>query len=230
MTYDNFERFMKMLCIAFPGSFKFDPEDDLMRSVWYAQLEDMEDNLAGMAIKKVIATCEFVSIRAIRQAYADVACPVSVDNEEGWGMVERAINHYGYMRPSEALESLPETVRQAAKYMGGFQSICQAENKEVIRGQFNKALSAINARAREKAVMGSTLVEQINTYHQLSCQQQMALENQRDTAQLKDCTCLAHDENPAEETFITPTQREANLSALAHIKDILRQSLQTKNI
>lgn len=143
MTVTTFEKLMSILRASFTN-FKMDPEKDKdAYKIWFGELAYMDDAKSVLAIKKVISTCDFVTIKNIKQAYADVDMPMQIDDEEGWGLVEKAIRNYGYMRAEEAMASLPSQVQKAITYMGGFQSICEAEKKEVIRGQFNKAMESL---------------------------------------------------------------------------------------
>ncbi|MDA3733606.1 hypothetical protein PBV87_19230 [Niameybacter massiliensis] len=188
MTVGTFERLINILEKAFMN-FKFNIEDEDLVEVWFNELAYMDDAKAVLAVKKVIGTCDFVTIKNIKQAYAELDMPVQIDNEEGWGLVEKAIRLYGYMRSDEAMNSLPVQVQKAITYMGGFQSICEAEKKEVIRGQFNKAMASVNIRTRSEATLGNTLFEQISLYQnkvELESKNILQLEENRQMAELND--------------------------------------------
>ena len=189
MTVSTFEKLMNILRASFT-SFKMDPEKDKdAYRIWFGELAYMDDAKSVIAIKKVISTCDFVTIKNIKQAYAELDMPVQIDNEEGWGLVEKAIRIYGYMRSDEAMNSLPVQVQKAITYMGGFQSICEAEKKEVIRGQFNKAMASVNIRTRSEATLGNTLFEQISLYQnkvELESKNVLQIQENRQRAELDD--------------------------------------------
>ena len=127
----------------------FNPTDKDMVDLWFKMLEHYEDDVFVAAIKKIMLNEVFAPNLAIISKYcSEVAAPIEADDAEGWGLVVKAINTYGYMRPKEAMDSLPPTVRKAVEYMGGFKLICESEEPDVIRGQFNKCMAAINQRER----------------------------------------------------------------------------------
>ena len=171
MTINTFETVMTLF-IKFYPNFKFNLNDDMQVELWFAELEYMNDAKAVLAAKKVISTCDFVTIKNIKQAYAEVDSPMHIDDEEGWGMVKKAISAYGYMRASEAMASLPSRVQKAVIYMGGFQAICESEKEDVVRGQFTKAMAAVNNRVRTEATLGQPLLEQIRSYQMIAEQQE----------------------------------------------------------
>ena len=133
----------------------FNPKDTDMVDLWFMMLEHYEDNVFISAIKKIMLNEIFApNLATISKYCSEVAAPVEVDDTEGWGIVVKAINKYGYMRAEEAMNSLPYTVRQAVERVGGLEMICSCEEPDVIRGQFNRAMAAINqaerTRRREK--------------------------------------------------------------------------------
>lgn len=160
MTINTFEMVMTLF-IKFYPNFKFNLDDDIQVELWFSELEYMNDAKAVLAAKKVISTCDFVTIKNIKQAYAEVDSPIHIDDEEGWGMVKQAIRTYGYMRTNEAMASLPSRVQKAIMYMGGFQAICESEKEDVVRGQFTKAMAAVNNKVKSQATLGQPLMEQI---------------------------------------------------------------------
>ncbi|PHV69551.1 hypothetical protein CS063_15000 [Sporanaerobium hydrogeniformans] len=127
----------------------FNPNDKEMAKMWYALLKHIEDEVFMKAVEKILLNEIFApNLATISKYCSEVAAPLEADDTEGWGMVIKAINNFGYMRAEEAMSSLPYTVRQAVERVGGFMMICQCEEPDVIRGQFNKAMAAINQRER----------------------------------------------------------------------------------
>lgn len=122
--------------------------DRELLNIWYKALEHYSDEQFIEATKKIMLNETFPPrLDKLAKYCSEVAAPV-IDDTEGWGLVVKAINTYGYMRANEAMHSLPPTVRKAVEYMGGFKIICESEEPDVIRGQFNKCMAAINQRER----------------------------------------------------------------------------------
>ena len=163
MTINTLESIMNMLVKFFPN-FKFDMEDDLQVELWLGELHYMNDEKAVLAARKVISTCDFVTVKNLKQAYAEIEAPLLIDDEEGWGLVKKAIRNFGYARADEAMNSLPSRVQKAVAYCGGFQAICESEKEDVMRGQFNKAMEAVNNRIRSELTLGAPLLEQIRLF------------------------------------------------------------------
>ena len=138
----------------------FNPKDTDMADLWFMMLEHYEDNVFISAIKKIMLNEIFApNLATISKYCSEVAAPVEVDDTEGWGIVVKAINKYGYMRAEEAMNSLPYTVRQAVERVGGLEMICSCEEPDVIRGQFNRAMAAINQAERTRRREKSGLVQ-----------------------------------------------------------------------
>lgn len=221
MSVGTFERLINIFKKAFMN-FKFELDDELMVEIWYNELVYMDDDKAILAAKKVISTCDFVTIKNIKAAYGEINSPLQIENEEGWGLVERAIRCYGYMRAEEAMTSLPSQVQRAVCFMGGFQSICEAGNKDVIRGQFNKAMSAVNQRLKVNSTLGQPLLQQITQY------QLLAENKENERLQLQTSKHL-HIEQKQE--YKSDEERlNQNQKNIDSIKNIIRQSLQAKEV
>ena len=201
----EFQKIMTVIGAAYPHM-KLDLTNKLQMSVWYDNLIDLDATKLALATKKMIATYEFPSIKNLRQSYADIDMPIRVDAEEGWGLVEKAIRNYGYMRAEEAMQSLPAQVQRAVQYVGGFLSICEAENVSVIRGQFNKAMESAIRSTREEKSLGVDLIGQIKQYN---------LQNEaKDKIQLEikeDAYLDINERNQDEET----------LRSMSNVRDIL---------
>ena len=126
----------------------FNPSDKEMAAMWFSLLQHIDDDVFMKAVHKILINEVFApNLATISKYCSEIAAPV-VDDTEGWGLVIKAINNYGYMRSEEAMKSLPYTVRKAVEYMGGFEQICRSEEPDVIRGQFNKCMASINERER----------------------------------------------------------------------------------
>ena len=129
----------------------FNPKDNEQIKLWYEMLKDIEDDVFEKAIIKLMCNEKFApNIHIIRTYCAEVAAPIQVDDTEGWGLVMQSVRNYGYMRAEEALQSLPQPVKEAVMRIGGFRMICESDEPDVIRGQFNRAMAAINTRDRSE--------------------------------------------------------------------------------
>lgn len=162
MMYETYIKYMAVLSKNYSKNI-FNPKDTDMVDLWFMMLEHYEDNVFISAIKKIMLNEIFApNLATISKYCSEVAAPVEADDTEGWGIVVKAINKYGYMRAEEAMNSLPYTVRQAVERVGGLEMICSCEEPDVIRGQFNRAMAAINqaerTRRREKNGLVQALV------------------------------------------------------------------------
>lgn len=147
MTWQTYIGYMAILSKNYSKNI-FNPKDDDMVNLWFKMLQHYEDETFIAAIKKIMLNEIFApNLATISKYCSEIVAPV-MDDTEGWGLVVKAINTYGYMRVDEAMNSLPPTVRKAVEYMGGFKIICESEEPDVIRGQFNKCMAAINQRER----------------------------------------------------------------------------------
>ena len=138
------------------------PSNKELLNVWYKALQHYTDEQFMEATKKIMLNEAFApKLDTLAKYCSEIAAPIEVDDTEAWGKVVKAINHYGYMRAEEAIKTLPETVKQAVERVGGFEMICSSEEPDVIRGQFNKAMAAINqaerVRRREKTGLEQVL-------------------------------------------------------------------------
>lgn len=122
--------------------------DNELLNVWFNALKHYSDEQFIEATKKIMLNEIYPpKLDTLAKYCSEIAAPV-IDDTEGWGLVVKAINNYGYMRVEEAMQSLPVTVRKAVEHMGGLKLICESEEPDVIRGQFNKCMAAVNQRER----------------------------------------------------------------------------------
>ncbi|MDA3731551.1 replicative helicase loader/inhibitor [Niameybacter massiliensis] len=133
---------------------------------WIAFLIELDYNMALIAIRKLINTSKWVpTIADIKEAYAELLLPEVVDDEKAWGLVINAIGKYGGIYAQDkAMEELPLQVREAVKWVGGIKAIsmCPTESIEPLRGQFTKAMKAVNERVRKELSLGPKLSGQID--------------------------------------------------------------------
>ncbi len=162
MMYETYIKYMAVLSKNYSKNI-FNPKDIDMVDLWFMMLEHYEDSVFIAAIQKIMLNEIFApNLATISKYCSEVAAPVEVDDTEGWGIVVKAINKYGYMRAEEAMNSLPYTVRKAVERVGGLEMICSCEEPDVIRGQFNRAMAAINQAERTRRREKSGLIQALS--------------------------------------------------------------------
>lgn len=150
MTWQTYIGYMALLSKNYSKNI-FNPKDEDMANLWFKMLEHYDDETFISAIKKIMLNEIFApNLATISKYCSEVAAPLDCSDTEGWGLVVKAINNYGYMRAEEAMQSLPLTVRKAVESMGGFEQICLSEKPDVIRGQFDKVMASINLAERTR--------------------------------------------------------------------------------
>ena len=138
-------------------------EQDMKLHTWHKMLKDLDFEVAKAAAQKHIAESKYPpAISEIRDQAVDVK-----NYEEGrltageaWGKVIQAVRDYGYYREQEALDSLPEKAAKTAEALG-WQSICDAKEEGVARGQFLKIYKQIAERDRQDAKLPGETRESI---------------------------------------------------------------------
>lgn len=145
-------------------------------NMWYKVLQHYTDEQFIEATKKIMLNEAFPpKLDTFAKYCSEIAAPV-IDDTEGWGLVVKAIRHFGYTRAEEAVKSLPPTVRKAVEYMGGLKIICESEEPDVVRGQFNKCMASINQRERAARREHKGLMESIALNNQV--EEPLQLESQ----------------------------------------------------
>lgn len=149
MTDSEFEQLALTIKAAYPNS-NVIPDAYAMKT-WYLMLGDLDFRIANNAVAEHIGISPFPpSISEIRRLSAKMKVDIP-DWGEAWEKVQKAIRRYGSYRETEALESLDETTREAAKRIG-FRDLCisDLENLETNRAQFRDIYKAIAQRRTEE--------------------------------------------------------------------------------
>lgn len=147
-------------------------KDSITLNFWYENLKHIPFDIMQIGIRKLISTEEFYpNIAKILKACASVTTAPVTDSTEAWGLVQRAIRNFGYMRSDEALESLPPDVAKAVIHMGGFQALCESENPEADRAHFYKTMECIERRVKNDSVLSANLIAAIERYQSLAIEQ-----------------------------------------------------------
>lgn len=149
-------------------NWKMDLTDKVILNFWFNNLKDIPYEIAEIGLRKLLAEEEFYpNIAKIRKACASVTQTPATDSTDGWGLVQKAIRRYGYVRADEAIESLPNDVGQAVVRMGGFLALCESSNVEADRAHFYRAMDQIGAREKSNSVLSLDLKQAIEQ-HQIS--------------------------------------------------------------
>lgn len=207
MMWETYVKGMAVLNMNY-GKNTYNPENEGMVDLWYELLQHYEDKVFEKAIKQIILNEEFApKLATISRYCSEIAAPV-MDDTEGWGLVVKAIRHYGYTRVEEAVKSLPPTVRKAVEYMGGLKIICESEEPDVVRGQFNKCMAAINQRERAARREHKGLMESIALNNQV--EETLQLESQEWKRSSKESVQkgIEHIESIIDELGLRRNQRE----------------------
>ena len=131
-------------------------------SLWHELLGDLNLDFALAAVKKLILESPFPpTIADIRKQVVEITQGLNdVDAATAWGEVVRALNHYGYYRPEEALASMSPRTAKIVRLMG-WQNICMSEDLAVIRGQFIKMYEIYTQREKQEALLPPNLKQTI---------------------------------------------------------------------
>lgn len=150
-------------------NWKMDLQDRIILEFWYENLRDIPYKIAQIGVRKLLAEEEFYpNIAKIRKACASIQAVPATDSTQAWGMVQRAIRRFGYMRADEAIGSLPSDVAQAVRYMGGWQMLCESTNTEADRAHFYRCMDQITAREKRDGVLSLELKEQIHGFRKIA--------------------------------------------------------------
>lgn len=128
--------------------------------LWFTLLKDLPYQAAAYAVNRWAATERWApTIADIRETVYNAMAEDEPDWSDGWEAVLTAIHRFGLYREAEALGTLPDLARQAAKRLG-WQNICLSENIAVERANFRQIYEAISKRQREQASLPAMLTEQ----------------------------------------------------------------------
>jgi hypothetical protein len=117
--------------------------------LWEKALADIPYDVAEKAVIKVLSTSKFFpTIAEIREAMAQITQPRTLDAMEAWGLINEAIRKFGYYRQKEAMEFLPDDIREMVKRFT-WRELCLSENVETLRAQFRMAWDTQSKRRNE---------------------------------------------------------------------------------
>lgn len=136
--------------------------NEMKTSIFYDLLKDLEYPVVQAAVRKHMLLSEFPpTVAEIRKLATEILNPsLQITAADAWGEVQKAIRYYGWYRSEEALASMSEGARKIAQYIG-WQNICEAENLDVLRGQFFKMYGQVEVREKTEALLPEKLRKDI---------------------------------------------------------------------
>jgi len=118
--------------------------------LWLRMFEGVSREKFEQAVMKVMARSEFFpTVAAISKALTVEADLTPI---EAWGEVTRAMRTFGYVRPTEALNSMSPLTQQVVNAIG-WGNICANEQPDVMRGQFMNHYATMVQRVKDMAVL-----------------------------------------------------------------------------
>ena len=126
---------------------------DITMEMWFDCIRDLDYKLVQSALKKHALTSEWPpTIASIRKQAADINGPRIPDHTEAWGEVMSAMSRHGSWNHLAALDSMSQHTRRTVIAFG-WDRLCQAENIDVVRGQFLKMYDSLTTRDMEDALL-----------------------------------------------------------------------------
>lgn len=157
-------------------NWQFNLNDEVTLTLWFEGLKDLPYEILNLGIMKLLSEEQFYpNIAKIRKACASIISAPSTDATEAWGLVQKAISSFGYMRGEEALASLPPDVAEGVKRTGGWMALCMDESPEITRAHFHKAMQQIEARKSSQSVLSIGMKQAIESYQQLAKEEEQKL-------------------------------------------------------
>lgn len=114
--------------------------------LWYGMLKDLSYETCSQALKKHIVTSPFPpTIADLRKV--EVPPP---DWGASWEKALKAVHRYGYIAPTEAMESLDPITRKVVERVG-YLTMCNSENISVERAHFERIYKQVYDNEMELA-------------------------------------------------------------------------------
>jgi hypothetical protein len=128
--------------------------NEFKTNIFYDLLKDLDYVVLQTAVRKHMLLSEYPpTIADLRKLATEITNPsIQLTAAEAWGEVQKAIRYFGWYRGEEALASMSEGARKIAQYIG-WQNICEAENIDVLRGQFFKMYGQVETREKTEALL-----------------------------------------------------------------------------
>lgn len=158
----------KILCKGMKAVYTqatFLPDADAF-NIWFGLLGDLDYAVLNAAIQKYMLTNKFPpTIADLREMATTISIGEIPDWGEGWEKVLNAIRRFGYMRETEALQSMDEITKTCVKRLG-WRNICMSENINHDRANFRMIYEQITERTKKESALPLSLsntIKQLNT-------------------------------------------------------------------
>lgn len=130
---------MTIVSAFYPSSTNLkEPE---VKAAWFEILKDIPFDLAMGNVRAHTMSSRFPP--AICDIVGQAGKPAPKDANKAWQQVLSAVGHYGIYRELEAMDSLPDDVREAVRDVG-FRTICmatEADAKKMFIAAYKEATS-----------------------------------------------------------------------------------------
>lgn len=157
----------KILCKGMKAVYTqetFLPDADAF-NIWFSLLGDLDYAVLNAAIQKYMLTNRFPpTIADLRELSATIRSGDAPDWGEGWEKVLKAIRFHGYMRETEALQTMDPLTQTCVKRLG-WRNLCMSENANQDRANFRMIYEQLSERAKKENMLPLSLN---NTIKQLS--------------------------------------------------------------
>ena len=157
----------KILCKGMKSVYTqetFLPDADAF-NIWFALLGDLDYAVLNAAIQKYMLTKKFPpTIADLRELATTIAAGDIPDWGEGWEKVLKAIRFYGYMRETEALQTMDELTQTCVKRLG-WRNLCMSENNDHDRANFRMIYEQLGERTKKEKMLPISLnntIKQLN--------------------------------------------------------------------
>lgn len=140
------------------------PNDQAMQ-LWYAQLRDIPDDVAQLALHKWVATNKWPpTIAEIRETAANITHGDSLTWGEAWEKLKAAVKKYGANGQREAMESFDPLTRRAVECFG-YREFCIAsvETEMADRAHFQRIFETLARRENTRQQIPAALQSAIST-------------------------------------------------------------------
>lgn len=166
----------KILCKGMKAVYTqetFLPDADAF-NIWFSLLGDLDYPVLNAAIQKYMLTNKFPpTIADLRELATIIRMGDLPEWGEGWEKVLKAIRFYGYMRETEALQTMDEITQTCVKRLG-WRNLCMSENNNQDRANFRMIYEQLSERTKKENTIPISLN---NTIKQLNASVVKQLEN-----------------------------------------------------
>lgn len=163
----------KILCKGMKAVYTqetFLPDADAF-NIWFSLLGDLEYPVLNAAIQKYMLTNKFPpTIADLRELATTIRAGDVPDWGEGWEKVMKAIRYFGYMRETEALQTMDELTQTCVKRLG-WRNLCMSENNNHDRANFRMIYEQLTERKKKESVLPVALNNTIKLLNENSVKQ-----------------------------------------------------------